>query len=385
VRVLVVHNAYLYRGGEDAVVDSEVAMLRKHGDEVLEVRFDNETITERSRLAVALDTVWSGSSHHRVAEMVTRFHPDVVHFHNTFPLVSPAGYWAVNSAHVPVVQTLHNFRLICPGALLLRDGVLCEACVGKVPWRGAVHKCYRDSTAASAVVATMLSVHRTLGTFRHKVDRYIALNRFCRGKFVDGGLPAERIDVKPNFVDIGPPPSLGARSGGLYVGRLSKEKGIDVMLGALKLLPMLTVDVVGTGPEAVTLEQHPRARLIGWQAREAVHARMRRAAYLIVPSIWYETFGIVVIEAFACGLPVIASRLGALSELVRDQETGILFEPGSATGLATAIAWADAHPEELAAIAHTARAEYEAKYTEGINYQQLVEIYERARDAAGSR
>jgi glycosyltransferase involved in cell wall biosynthesis len=230
----------------------------------------------------------------------------------------------------------------------------------------------------------MLSVHRTLGTFRNKVDRYIALNQFCRSKFIEGGLPGERIDVKPNFVDVQLAQSSGPRSSGLYVGRLSKEKGLDVLLQALDLVPALSVDVIGTGPEAATLAKHSRVRLMGWQPREEVHARMARAAYLIVPSIWYETFGLVAVEAFACGLPVIASRLGALNELIRDRETGLLFEPGSAEGLAEAVQWADANPGELRSIADSARAEYEEKYTEAVNYEQLMSVYERARETARS-
>jgi len=376
-KVLVVHNAYVERGGEDAVVDCEVGMLRRRGHDVRELRLHNELIRGRARLGIAIDTVWARSSHRLVGETVTQFGPDIVHFHNTFPLISPAGYWAAAGRRVPTVQTLHNFRLLCPGALLLRDGGVCEDCVGKVPWRAAVHRCYRDSTAGSGVVATMLVVHRVLGTFHSKVTRYIAFNEFCRDKFIEGGLPGDRIDIKPNFVDA-PAPSDGPRKGILFVGRLSEEKGTTALLSALNLAPDITIDVVGSGPDEVRFRAHPRVRMIGWREPAEVRRRMMEAEMLVVPSIWYETFGMVAVEAFACGLAVVASRVGALASLIRHGETGVLFEPGSAESLVNALRWGLDHREEMRAMGRNARKEYERKYTPDTNYSLLCEIYERA-------
>jgi glycosyltransferase involved in cell wall biosynthesis len=318
-----------------------------------------------------------------VAALVNAFRPDVMHVHNTFPLLSPAVYWEAASRGVPVVQTLHNFRLLCANALLLRGGRVCEACVGRVPWRAVVHRCYRDSAAASGVVAGMLAVHRAIGTFRNKVSRYIALSEFGRRKLVEGGLPADRIDIKPNFVEIPAAPEPKPRKGALFVGRLSREKGLAVLRSAVEQVPGLNVDVVGAGPDADLLEGCSQTRLAGQESRDAVYRRMRDAAYLVLPSIWYEAFPLVLVEAFACGLPVIASNLGALSHIVSDGKTGLLFESGSADDLREKLRWAEAHPAEMRRMGDQARLEYESKYTPEVNYRQLTSIYALALDQSG--
>jgi glycosyltransferase involved in cell wall biosynthesis len=373
MHILFVHNAYQQRGGEDSVVQAEIDLLRHYGHEVVLYRRDNREIDDRSRASVARDTVWSRQAGHELAALAKSFQPDVVHLHNTFPLISPSAYWALAALGKPMVQTLHNFRLLCLKADFLRHGRVCEDCLGRFPWRGVWHRCYRDSAAASATLAAMLAVHRGLGTFQCKVTRFIALNDYSRRKFIAGGLPAQRIVIKPHFVDVAPAPAPD-RHGGLFVGRLSPGKGVTVLLEALRHRPEATLTLVGTGPLESALRGHPRVHVQGWQAPRAVYAHMHRAAYLVVPSR-SESFGLVVLEAFACGLPVIASRLGALAELIVDGRTGLLFEPGSANALAERIAWAEAHPEAMRAMGLAARAEYEAKYTPEKNYWQLMTIY----------
>ena len=300
--------------------------------------------------------------------------PHVVHVHNTFPLLSPAIYWAAANAQVPVVQTLHNFRLLCAQATFLREGEVCEDCLGKLPWRGVLRKCYRNSTVQSAALVAMLGLHRTIGTYRHKVNRYIALSQFSKHKFVEGGLPAQKISVKPNFVDTGPAGKV-LRVGGLYVGRLSPEKGLHVLVAALRALPHLTLNVIGTGPQLPLLRGNSQIRLLGQQDSESVLRKMCESAFLVMPSIGYEQFPRTLVEAFACGLPVIASRLGPLAELVEDGQTGLLFEPGSTRDLAEKIGFAASKPSVMREMGRNARAEYEAKYTPQRNYQQLMEIY----------
>jgi glycosyltransferase involved in cell wall biosynthesis len=378
-RVLVVHNRYRWRGGEDVVADAELSLLREHGHEVETYCRDNDAIDHMPRVAVAHDTLWSSRTVDDLADRILSFRPDIVHVHNTFPLVSPSLFWVTARKSLPVVQTLHNFRLLCPQAMFLRDNHICEDCLGTAPWRGVVRRCYHESTAQSAVLAGMLVLHRAIGTYRRKVTRYIALNRFCHDKFGAGGLPAESISIKPNFVDI-PPPSEIARSGGLFVGRLSPEKGIDLMLSALDRLPDTVIDVIGDGPETAHVQQHPRVRNAGARTHDDVLARMRSAAYLVMPSIWYETFALVVVEAFACGLPVIASRHGAMQELIEEGRTGLLFTPGSAEDLAKKIAWAERNPAAMRRMGDNARDEYAAKYTPGSNYAQLMAIYRQAID-----
>lgn len=383
-RVLVVHNAYLHRGGEDTVVEAEAALLQSRGHAVEVWRRSNDEVAGRSALSLAGDTVWSRRTGEELAARVASFRPDVIHAHNTFPLISPSLYWAAAQAGVPVVQTLHNFRLLCLNALFLREGRVCEDCLGQLPWRGVARRCYRGSLPASGVLAGMLSVHRALGTYRDKVTRYIALNEFGRRKFIEGGVPAERIAVKPNFVDG--MDALGEeaaedRSGLLFVGRLSAEKGIATLIEAMRALPAARLSVAGEGPEAAQCVGEPNVTCLGSLPARAVRQEMRRARALVVPSIWYETFGMVAIEAFACGTPVVASRIGALAALVREGDTGLLFEPGNARDLAEKLAWALAHPDEMAAMGRRARMQYEAEFTPEANYRRLIEIYGEARGA----
>jgi len=378
LRVLIVHNAYQLRGGEDSVVESETALLRKHGHDVDLLLKHNDDVSGMSGLSVARQTLWSSEMWNAVHARIASFRPDVLHVHNTLPLVSPSVFWAAARSGVPVVQTLHNFRLMCPQATFLRDGRVCEDCLGRVPWPALKYGCYRGSTVQTGGVAAMVLLHRGLGTWRRKVTRYIALNEFCRTKFIEGGLPAERIDVKPNFVDQPNVPQWGMRSGGLYVGRLSVEKGVTTLIKAMQLHPQHGVQVVGSGPlESDVAEAAPGAWL-GVRTLEDVMQRLSKAAFLVLPSACYEGFPRTLVEAYSCGVPVIASRHGSLRELVHEGRTGLLFEPGDAAGLADCIRWAQANPEAMLNMGRAARDEYELRYTPQRNHDQLTEIYRRS-------
>jgi glycosyltransferase involved in cell wall biosynthesis len=377
-RVLVVHNAYQQAGGEDRVVADEVALLERKGHEVLEMRRDNHDIALTGRLQLAADTLWSRRTHREALELLRRGRPDVVHVHNTLPLVSPSLYWACAEAGVPVVQTLHNFRLACPQAMFLREDGVCERCLGQAPWPAVRHGCYRGSRAQTAVVAGMLALHRGLGTWRDKVARYIALNEFCRGKFVQAGLPAGRIVVKPNFADVEPAPAQAPRRDFLFVGRMSPEKGISTLARAWDGCADLALRVAGTGPSAADIASRAGVTMLGALAPAAVLGEMRGAQALVMPSIWYENFPRTLVEAFGAGLPVIASRLGAMAELVEHGITGLLFAPGDAADLAAQLRWADANPGRMAEMGDNARRRFEQSYTADINYARLVGIYREA-------
>lgn len=377
--VMVVHNTYRHRGGEDSVVDAEIALLRANGHAVTTWQRHNDELVDKGRAAIAMDTLWSRSSHARALQLIDTHRPDVVHVHNTFATISPSLYWACAKRNVPVVQTLHNFRLACPQAMLLREGRVCEDCLGRTPWPALRHACYRGSTAQTAVLGGMLMLHRSLGTWRDKITRYIALNEFCRDKFVAAGLPRDKLRVKPNFVDFAVPNPQARRAGLLFVGRLSPEKGIELLSRALRLTPQTRLRVIGSGPSESVLAAHANVERLGAQPLPIVCEAMEHASMLVLPSIWYENFPRTLVEAFATGLPVIASRIGALAELVEHGVTGLLFDPQDPGELAACMEWATTHPTEVAAMGRAARVRYEALYTPERNYRMLIDIYREAQ------
>lgn len=389
MRILVAHNYYRFRGGEATVFESEVALLKAHGHEVLTFTRDNQHIVVNNvgqTLRLLRTTLSSPETARELPRIIEAFRPDVAHFHNTLPLISPVVYRLCQQHGVPVVQTLHNYRLMCPVSTFYRDGELCELCSGKrVPWPAVRYHCYRDSTVQSVVISTMLATHWAVGTWQRRVDLYVALTEFARQKHIDGGLPADRIVVKPNFVDGDLPPRDPDTPGGfcLFVGRLSTEKGIRTLLDAWAQIDDIPIYVVGTGPLAEEVAHHPavtggNVTVLGRIDREHVLAFMREARLLVFPSEWYEGFPLTVLEAYASGLPVLAANRGAAGELVVDGETGFLFEPGNADDLIARVREAWPQHERLQAMGRNARAVFEASYTPEKNYAMLMDVYRKA-------
>ncbi|MBW4575773.1 MAG: glycosyltransferase [Aphanothece sp. CMT-3BRIN-NPC111] len=385
MRILSVHNYYQIRGGEDESCEAEKQLLQERGHQVEVYEKNNDSLAALSSARLAFNTIWSAESYANLRQRFRKLPHDVVHVQNFFPLISPSVYYAAKAEGVPVVQTLRNYRLLCPNALFFRDGGVCEDCLGQpIPWPGVVHNCYRQSRVASAGVATMLTVHRTLRTWSQMVDVYIALTEFARQKFIQGGIPAEKIVVKPNFIH--PDPGSGTGGGGyaLYVGRLSVEKGIDTLLAAWERLQgKIPLKIVGEGPLAnQVVEATARSPQIEWLGRRPmaeVYDLIGEAKVLVFPSKWYETFGRVAVEAFAKGTPVIAANIGAIAELIENDRTGIHFQPGDPDDLAAKVEWVLSHPDALAQMRREVRAEFEARYTADENYRRLMEIYALVR------
>ena len=349
-RILQVHTRYRQVGGEDQVVAAEARLLAGAGIEVRQVIFDNADLRESRSptgdLGLAVGSIWSRAARARVAAELEDFRPQAMHVHNTFAAASPSIYAAAGSAGVPVVQTLHNYRLVCPSATAFRDGRACTDCVGRlIPLPGVVHRCVRGSLAQSATVAAMLVTHRALGTWRRRIAQYIALTAFQRQLLVSGGLPGagsgssrtswSRIPAPERVSDPGCCSSAASRSRRGLDPSWTPPDGCRARFGWR--------GPAARGPVAAAAERGT-IEYLGLLDGGAVVRHMQSAVAVVLPSINFEGFPVTLVEAFATGTPVIASQVGSLAELVDDGITGLLAEPGDSASLAERMRWAIEHP-----------------------------------------
>ena len=393
MRVLLIHNSYQSGlSGEYTVFASEKALLESRGHNViLFERFNDEikSLSAWKKASLLWKTTWVAKSYSQIRQLIRRERPEIAHFHNTLPLISPAAYYACQDEGVPVVKTLHNYRLMCPNGIFMRSGRICEECLYYGLWRGIKHGCYRNSRLQTAAVANMLWLHQLRGTWKRQIDAYIALTEFSRRKFIEGGLPAHKIFIKPNFLWSPPEPSNNHDGYAIFIGRLTKGKGVYTMLSAWCKLKDAPLKVIGDGPlkaelEGIATREHlSNVSFLGYQPWDRCMEYLSKARFLIMPSEHYEGFPCVIAEAYGCGKPVLASRVGPLPELIRDGETGILFECGSSEDLANKAQLMFQSKEAVEEMGQAARAEFEVKYTPEQNYQQLMQIYENA--IAGSK
>ena len=390
MKVLVVHNYYQQRGGEDVVAEAEVALLRDAGHEVEFFTLHNKDITRWwQKAATAVLTVYNPWARARLAAKLEAFRPDVVHVHNFFPQFTPSIFDACRAAGVPSVMTLHNFRILCPTAFLFHDEKLREQSLRRSAFWTVRYGTYRQSRAGTFFVACMVDFHKWVGTWRNKVDRLIALTDFARAKFVEGGLDPARIAVKGNALAdplTGLAPTQAERRGALYVGRLSQEKGISTLLSAWSEIGY-PLTIVGDGPLRALVEieaaQSEHISYLGPLSRDDVYAEMRKASFLILPSVWYEMFPMTLIEAFANSLPVIASRLGGLASLLDEDVTGLAFAPASSEDLRAKARWAIENPRAMLVMGARGRTVYENLYSTEHNYKNLMQIYAGVMAAKG--
>jgi glycosyltransferase involved in cell wall biosynthesis len=388
VKIILVHCSYQQPGGEDVVFNQERQLLERAGHEVILYRrsnFEVDAYPGVKRLVLLERAVWNSDTRNDFAELLRKENPDLVHVHNTWIMISPSIYSACREAGVPVVQTLHNYRLLCPVGTFFRDGKPCEECLEHSLWRSLRNRCYRDSRAETAAMGMMLAVHRSRRTWEREISSFIVLTEFARKKFLLGGLPPEKIFVKPNFVDPDPKPRSGGGDYAIFAGRLSPERRVSTVLDAwTRLRDRIPLVIVGGGEEREHLQQKASWNKLdmvdfkGLLPREQTVAAIKQARFLIFSSEWYETFGLTMVEAFACGVPVICSRMGAMEEIVDDGRTGLHFAPGDSQDLAEKVDWAWNHPEQMRRMGEEARKEYERKYTAEKNYPRLMEVYEHA-------
>lgn len=367
-------------------------MLRERGHAVYEYVDSNERLDDRRPLAAAMEAIWSRGTVKRLAQLLAERRPDIAHFHNTYFMISPAAYYACQRANVPVVQTLHNFRMGCANACCSLNGQPCELCVPKrIAWPAVWHGCYRGARTASAAVAAIGAVHKTIGTYTQQVDAYISTSEFARAIHIRSGVPPQLCFVKPNSCQgFAYQPYARPRRFALYAGRLTREKGVFVLLEAWRRLGIrLPLKIAGEGP--ATAEAHSVAgdldsvEFLGQVSRDRVAELMREAAFLIQPSLLYENCGLSLVEAFAAGLPSVVSGHGSFAELVEDGRTGLHFKAGDAVDLAAKVAWMAAHDEERSQMGHAARLSFERHFSPDRNYAQLIDIYGAAQQHHAAR
>ena len=388
MKVLVVHNRYRsdLPSGENRVVDQEAAALESAGHDVEHFERFSDDIAGWSRprqALVPLRVVWSREAHHALKVVLRRSRPDIVHIQNTFPLVSPSVLYSCRDERVPAVVTFHNYRQICPSGALWRDGAVCHDCLGHVPLAAVRHGCYRSSSLATAPLALTTLVHRS--SWRTLPSAYVFLSKAERDLFAPLDLPAKRVFVKPNLIPATPLPTVMAEHKVVYVGRLSDNKGLPTLMASWDrytrdtVKPRLQLVIAGAGPlEAATREwsqQHPTVRVAGLLDRAACALLMASARAVIVPSEWEETFGLVVVEAMAAGVPTIAAARGSLPELVTDGVDGVVFEPGNAVALARVLKEVDESPERFEELGRRARKTYEERFDPDANLEKLLSIY----------
>lgn len=386
MKILFIHNRYQFQGGEDTALDAQIELLSERGHEVKVVRFDNKKISKNGfPLADGFNAVYNVSSGKHIKDEIDLFKPDVIHIHNIFFLASPSVLYAAHKSRVPVIFTLHNYRLICCNALLLRNHTVCELCTKKtLPLSGIKYKCYRSSHVQSALVTGITSLHKMVGTWKSKVDTYISLTEFGKAKLLDSSLrlPAEQLVVLANFVADPDVDNLPRQKFFLYVGRISPEKGLPVLLDCFASMPDQALVIVGDGPDKTDLENQykgfPNIRFYGQQSKADVFKLMHQAQAFIFPSIWYEGLPFTIIEAFSVGTPVIASRLGAMAEIVEDGFNGFHFEPGNVQDLARVVTRFADSGEEKQKIYEQAKHTYKEKYHPDVYYKSIMSIYNKA-------
>jgi glycosyltransferase involved in cell wall biosynthesis len=391
MRILQVYNEYRTYGGEDTVVHLEAELLREHGHQVELLRVSTNELEGAGiprMIGAGMGTVWSFRGYSMMKKVIARFAPDIVHVHNTFPLLSPSVFWAADRARVPVVQTLHNYRLTCANALLLRDEQPCQECVERFPWAGLRHRCFGASFWRTAAVTTMNVAHRWLGTYRSKVQAFIVLTEFSKEIQARGGLPRERIHVKPNFS-----PALVKLTSPrvrrfVFAGIIARFKGVHLLLEAWAGLATEGQQLLmaGDGPDRAELERRfaGRASIVwcGNQPREKVIDLIAGSRWLVLPSLAYENFPMSVLEALSAGTPVIVPKHGAFAAMVSDGVEGLMFAGGDSASLSRALRAAlDADENAWRQWSENARRKHLSEYTARSNYAQLMFIYQEATES----
>ena len=394
-RILQVHNFYQIPGGEDVVVRNEKRLLEEHGHTVFTYYRTNKELKEKGiwgKLCLPFTSVYSFRTVREVKKIIRENKIDIVHVHNTLTMVSPSVFYAAFRCHVPVVQTLHNFRMLCPAGSFFRDNVICEECVADGLRCAVRHKCYRGSTAQTVVSAMILKIHRMLGTYRRV--NFICLTEFNRKKLLNAlnapsvpkrrwAVDADRVYIKPNFTfaeGLAPSSESGQEEYFLFAGRVEALKGIDIAIKAFEQLPEKKLYIAGTGPMMEEMQAYVKEhqltniRFLGYLQKEEMSERFYHARAVIMTSQCYEAFAMTIAEAYSYGVPVIAGSVGNMDGMVKEGITGVKFEYNSAEELAEKVR--EFETLDVHKLKENARAFYQKRLRPEDNYRKLEEIYE---------
>lgn len=373
MRILLIHNKYLNYGGEDAVVDNEFRLLGERGMVVKRIFFDNVAINP-SKL------FYNKDSYKIIDNAIQEFLPDVIHIHNIFYQASPSILYAAKKRNIPVVMTLHNFRLLCPKGLFLRNSKLCLKCKSlKFPYHAIIYKCFQESYMKTIALSSFLGVNNTLNTWNKKIDRFIVLTPFIKKVFLESSLKVdkEKIIVKPNSTDdfISEKGLVKQRKNFLFVGRLSTEKGIHLLIEAFNQMPKITLEVIGEGDLMPILSKMAKSNIVfhGKKDRSFIKDKLEQAKALILPSIWYEGLPNTIIEAFSAGTPVLASDIDNINNIIEDNYNGKLFDVKNIKSIVQTVI--DFNDSNTSQFNEKARETFQKKYSHEVNYKNLKKIY----------
>ena len=378
MKVLMLHNRYKIMGGEDVSTNAEYTLLKEYGVDIETLILTNDIIEDENKLGLAINTIWSKKYHAEILQRIADKKYDIIHVQNFFPLFSPSIFYAAKKAGIKIVMTVRNYRLICPNGLMYVNGAICTECVGKtIPYPALIKKCYRNSTSATGVTVAMLSLHNFLNTWKNKIDGFICISEFVKKQLIAGGIEENKLHVKYNFVATEIPPNFNPQDYYIYVGRISTEKGIDILLETFsknkkKLL------IIGDGPlkedVVAAAERNDNIIFCGKLPLQETYKKLAAAKALIFPSKWHEPFGRTIVESFAHGTPVIGTPLGGVPELIEEGVNGFLFDSSLQSDLERALLVFESQPNpEL--MRRNAYASYQQKFTPAVNYERIMQIY----------
>lgn len=380
MRIVLAHNFYKVSGGEDTVFANEASMLQANGHEVILFSKDNECINSFwVKFFTLFSSIFSVTVYREFSNFLDKHQPDVVHVHNYFPLISPSIFYCCYFKNVPVVHTLHNFRAICPTAILAFEGRIDERSVRGSAFWTVINRVYKNSYFGSFSLYAMVTFHKKFQTWQRCVTRFICLTEFSKRKYIEAGWPYDKLSVKPNFVNYSGMLKSSFKKGAIYVGRLSEEKGIQILLDAWGNISY-PLTIVGDGPlkDAILRQNNPNVHYVGFKNPSEVIQLLESAAFIVMPSTWYEGLPMVLIEAFSVGTPAIVSNIGGMKEVVQDQYSGLHFNVAESEDLLRKVNKLISDPQLLLNLSDGAKQSYFNNYDEKSNYRTLMNIYQSA-------